>query len=126
MELELKHIDHYLRHGLKAIILGSLDIISEVDFEHGIVTGLNNGNCLVKDIKLALHPLSEYCGETTGGEVKKKLNCSFDVVNEIWNLQSGHLSLEQISVETYVVMCKNHIDGFGLIESGLAIDINTL
>jgi hypothetical protein len=54
------------------------------------------------------------------------LNCDFETVNEIWDLDSGTIKLEDVKLKTYNTMCKNHIDFNKLIEKGLAIDINTL
>lgn len=76
--------------------------------------------------KPALHPLSEYCHKMIAGHVMSILNCDLKTIREIWELYDGTKKLENISLKTYNVMCKNHIDFNGLIDDGLAIDINTL
>lgn len=76
-------------------------------------------------IKPILRPLSDYFRKT-GKQVMDELNCSLDVVQEIWELTDGRKKLDQISVKTYNVMRENQIDFNRLIEAGLAADINTI
>lgn len=73
-----------------------------------------------------LHPLSEYAGNITGGEVSKKLQCSLSIVHEIWSLEDGEKHLYEITHGCMSVMNRNLIDYKKLIKKGEAIDINTL
>ena len=134
MKLELKHIAPYLPYGLN--LLEEFDINDdkvrilrgiELDF---VVTDLErfpfNQRLNYYEIKPILHPLSEYCGQITAGDIMKKLNCNIKTVHQIWDLQSNEINIENMSVGAYNVMCKNHIDFNNLIENNLAIDINTI
>jgi len=78
-------------------------------------------------IKPILRPLSDYCKKgTTIKNVMDSLDCSRLVVCQLWDLYDRRLDLKAVKLETYEIMCKNHIDFNRLIEKGLAIDINTL
>jgi len=121
-KLELKHLAPYLPYGLKGI--NSFGNQIEIHAHHYLMDGRFIG--LHPKCKPILHPLSEYCGEITGGDVKNKLNCKLSNVHEIWDLFSHDISLDEVSYGTYLVMCKNHIDFNGLIEKGLAISYNEI
>lgn len=132
MELEFKQIAAYLPYEIKAQDVATKEIrtVTWLHFTYTAETvGLNHliyeGLMLVKH-KPILRPLSDYFGNKTGREVMDELNCSSDVVCEIWELADGRKNLDQISLKTYNVMCENHIDFNRLIESGLAVDINTI
>ena len=49
-----------------------------------------------------------------------------DAYNDIMNGVGFGVKIEQIPYELHEFLFENHIDVFGLIEKGLAIDINTL
>lgn len=49
-----------------------------------------------------------------------------DAYNEIMNGIGFGVKIEQIPYELHDFLFENHIDVFGLIEKGLAVDINTL
>lgn len=49
-----------------------------------------------------------------------------DAYNDIMNGVGFGVKIEQIPYEHHEFLFENHIDVFGLIEKGLAIDINTL
>lgn len=74
--------------------------------------------------KLILRPLSDFAGKRTGKDVMNELECSLKVVHEIWELENRYKTLNQISYECYMVMCKNLIDFNRLIKHDLAIDMN--
>lgn len=71
MKLELKYINPYLIYGLTAETFSSdsdkqvVDIISSVDYEHSIITFLNEGNRHIYDVKPLLRPLSQLTKEIT-------------------------------------------------------------
>ena len=132
MELELKHIAAYLPYDLKAqsISTKQVRIVTWTHFSYNIQTvGINHLICeglLLDKHKPILRPLSMYCGKMIAKDAMKLLNCDVSVVHEIWELQDGTKSLDQISVKTYNVMCENHVDFDRLIDANLAVDINTL
>jgi hypothetical protein len=126
MKLELKHLAPYTLYGLKGQLFNNIDIVTGVDFEHGIIETMNNNNCLIENFKPILIPLSYFSGSRTGKDVMVDLECDLGTVHELWDLYDGSKILDRISIKTYNVMCKNHIDFNRLIEKGLAIYINTL
>jgi len=76
-------------------------------------------------IKPILRPLSDF-EKITCLILMDRFNCSMEIIHEIWSLIQKNISLEDISLKTYLMMCKNHIDFNCLIEKGLALDINKL
>tara|TARA_R110000772_G_scaffold203438_1_gene313619 strand:- start:1360 stop:1770 length:411 start_codon:yes stop_codon:yes gene_type:complete len=134
MELELKHIVVYLNHGLNVEIkYGQEKRILTIDalFRNGIVVFHHSNERFnsniereIKDIKPTLRPLSDLTKEE---------------FNHVWEHETDFLSVELIVDLGYEALLaqkfshyfweslyKNHIDIHGLIEQGLAIDINTL
>ena len=133
MELELKHLAPYLPYKLKLRFMHPY-------VDHQTIGVLNNIYNCDDDVKLSVNysddehiwmykpiliPLSGF-EKVIAKDLMIKFSCKLDVVQEIWRLIQKEIKLEEISLKTYNVMCKNHIDFNGLIEAGLAIDINTL
>jgi hypothetical protein len=132
MKLELKHLAPYLPYGLKAIDSdGNIDIVTCIDIEE--IDGY--------EIKPILRPLSDLDKEIThNGESFVPLNkifrsyysdygFDFCAINnfEAWALdEDGHPTDETMTLNDYLLFFEWHFDVFGLIDNGLAIDINTL
>jgi len=129
-KLELKHLAPYLDHKLKFkindLVCTMIGLTEEIVFtETGFVFNYSSESAINLLFPI-LRPLSDF-KEPTRGELKEKYNCSSDVIEEVWRLMyDDFFKLKQISLETYEMFCKNHIDFQGLIEKNLAIDINTL
>lgn len=142
-KLELKHLAPYAIHGIFVEVFGNKDILTGIDFEHGIVETLNNNNCLVEDLKIYLRPLSDL----TDNELKEFFNDSdIDIVRMKYAIVVNYKMMGEWFKETiplrkvledwtsnlvmsawlYNKLLENHYDLFGLIEKGLAIDKNTL
>ena len=85
-----------------------------------------NEETLIHDVLPILRPMLDLMELRTAGEVMKELGCELKYVHEIWALCNGETNIKDVSYEAILVMCKNHIDFQGLVENGLAIDINTL
>ena len=77
----------------------------------GLISALTQDN-----YKPILKPLKHFYGKKTAKEVMEELDCSLKVVHEIWALIEGDKFLKDISVEAYLVICKNHIDFNSLIQ----------
>ena len=107
MKLELKHLAPYLPYGLE--IINNVDKKRELTIEY-----LNYWNESTIEIKPILRPLSDY---------------TEDYAN-FWNYSFRDFKWEiknkQVSVLCWQDLLSKHYDVFGLIEAGLAIDINTL
>ena len=110
MKLELKHLAPYLPYGLK-FYWEQLDgtpnkpwtlTINSIEF------ALENQN------KPILHPLSDLTDYV-----------SQSLLDRIENSSSRDLT-ESLNYNSVCYLLEHHFDVFGLIEKGLAIDINTL
>lgn len=118
MKLELKHLAGYLPYGLKYEWSNSIyyyEHCSSRDFDY-------------ENSKPILRPLSYLTKEIeVYGEkfvpIKEYDYLRFD---EISNYKGGSNTLNFIQVREQNVLLELHFDIYGLIEKGLAIDINTL
>ncbi len=80
---------------------------------------------IISNVKPILHPLSEYkdCDEVFDEMSEYSEELFIDLfLGAITPLNK----FDHINVSVYNALLKNHFDVFGLIESGLAIDINTI
>ena len=114
MKLELKHLAGYLPYGLKVL---------HNDFKNHILTmdscGSESDSLSIEDIeeyaRPILHPLSDLSNKYVSQSILDRINeCSSKDIKEALNYNSI----------TYLLQI--HFDIYGLIENGLAIDINTL
>jgi len=110
MELQLKHLAPYLPYELKC-----------QDFKSNITITLTpkdlSGFYFYESCKPILRPLSDWLD-----------NPKHKAVNEIHNVKGYFNTVGFYELPYYIIslMFEEHIDVFGLIEKGLAIDINTL
>lgn len=141
-KLELKHIAPYLPYGLKGRVdkesylqeererIGELKTIDLADLYYELVVYGDLGYflCDISDIKPILRPLSDLTKEISNGvglfyPYEELHLCYSDVTNflneDLWIGQWW--DYEKVSK-----LFEWHFDVFGLIEKGLAIDINTL
>tara|TARA_R110000823_G_C15725246_1_gene479131 strand:+ start:319 stop:678 length:360 start_codon:yes stop_codon:yes gene_type:complete len=119
MKLELKHLAPYLTYGLKFI-----DIPEGYNQQREL--NIDSFNWLLTDGKPILRPLKEmYQVEEIMYEFSEYdlelFETSFFILGIGCTNRFSHLNVDQ-----YNMILKNHFDIFGLIEQGLAIDINTL
>lgn len=148
MKLELKHLIYQNYRPLRVLIGGStIDLITEIDFENKLVSFLNSGNRLLKDglFKLILHPVSDLTKEIEVNSerfvpvnVLNKMVYEFDNINIsfVWcdNILGSYLAWQANNDKTnrpvpycvYEKLLGWHFDIYGLIDAGLAVDINTL
>ena len=123
-KLELKHLAPYLPYGLKCIFLNETELRS-IDFLTRRCSFTNGMSCPVNHegshyFQPILRPLSDLKGSG--------LKLSSYTMQQTSNLTVG-LEWGIFSTSPYtdlVILFENHFDVFGLIESGLAVDINTL
>ena len=132
MKLETKHLAPYLPYNLKCEVLNSGQ-----EKEIGEMIAVYNdgsacfGNIVESEkgfeyIKPILQPLFndnfDYTIFLMDNFPEEKWA---DAYNDIMNGVGFGVKIEQIPYELHDFLFKNHIDVFGLIEEGLAIDINT-
>ena len=124
--LTIKHLSAYLPYGLKAIDSdGNIDIVTCIDIEE--IDGYNIKPILrpLSDLqKLIVEEFDKYDGIRDGKANYQIIDlfceengCYGDVVN---------IDLTKLPYECAIYIFENHYDFFGLIDKGLAIDINTL
>lgn len=124
VELKLKHLVPYLPYGLKLKGNTNGNIIPEMNtlfIEKGVLHLRKRFGSVEKhQWKPILRPLSD-------------LNTKpyFDIQAEIWNRtdydkETNTIDISNINYGIMLKLFEYHFDVFGLIEKGLAIDINTL
>lgn len=133
MKLELKHLVYQNHKPLKVVFsdTNEVDIITQIDFENGIVSFLNRKeNYLLSSgiFKLVLIPLSDLTKEIKKNNDIINFQKHFNQYDFEWLITSNN-KMKLINSLDYFLVSKLfewHFDVFGLIEKGLAIDINTL
>ena len=116
MELEVKHIAPYLPYGLKIIVVG-------FNIPNGIINLTPAYLADTKGVKPILHPLSDL----TNSPYRDCLwleDESINYINEYYT--TPRVLLCNIDGEFLMYLIENKFDIFGLIEEGLAIDVNEL
>jgi len=127
MKLELKHLAQYLPYELRYANTKNDKIYTMKSVSNGInMVDFGWGDAMeIKEVKPILHPLSDF-EKAICKDLMIKFSTSLMIIHEIWNLIQKEKTLNQINYETYLFMCKNHVDFNNLIENNLAIDINTI
>jgi hypothetical protein len=131
MKLELKHLAHYLPYELKMELLDFP--LSKTFGRHFRILRLDCGhdfNHYLSDNKVrpVLRPLSELDWQIIINELHGNMcDAYFDFIDS-WHENSTiqDTRFEQMPYEIISILFREHFDVFGLIEKGLAIDINTL
>jgi len=146
MKIELKHLAPYLPYGLKVQYIGSLDDENKRIESGYIKIGeiANIGNIEIRyqspiiwmdfkrgyfgisidQIKPILRPLSDYTDITS--KSMSDLDCDLTDQMDIQEFALKKMSLSSLLYSSFDVLTRNHVDIFGLIPEGLAIDINTI
>jgi len=120
MKLEIKHLAGYLPYGLKGNYLLSNVVNTSKDELRDKLLTIDNVKFFLDYATPILRPLSDL--------TKEEWNSVF-VDSDIDNILSIYQSDKHLGcVEYYLVniLLSHHFDIYGLIENGLAIDINTL
>jgi len=117
MKLELKHLAPYLPYKLQIVYEDYACELEGLDTHIDSVI-VERVNCDLEYIKPILRPLSDLNKEEYA-DFKHKYN-----LREIedWN----NANPNSWSLECAIRLFQMHFDVFGLIEKGLAVDINTL
>lgn len=83
-KLLIEHIAPYLPYGLMGLFFSKKDLLFGIDGDN-ILSSLNNGNCLIKDFKPLLVPLSEFTNE----HWRNVFECGFNN-----NINKGYRSMD--------------------------------
>ena len=156
MKLELKHLSAYLPYGLEMIFQDPKGRITKMrgicDYaEKGITVSTGHGGIWIEDsgMKPILRPLSDLEKHIDLGGLKlialEELQVMYNTINEtqltklnfyyteedgfcLFGIADEFENEKEIAMPLYMYenMFRWHFDVYNLIESGLAIDINTL
>lgn len=123
MKLELKHLSPYLPYGLKGEITRNIYPRSK-EIKEVTITNISDWNTRAYSIKPILRPLSELFED----KYKNLFFISDYTYAILRKVQDGNKynEVEALPYFVTVKLLENHFDVFGLIEKGLAIDINIL
>ena len=131
MKLELKHLSPYLPYKLRGVFLHTDNTIEYVKITMASSNGIgyddeefykNVGDKNYYELtKPILRPLSDLKLSEWKSKVFKLQNKYNDST-----LLFCDFDRKELSVWEYDFLLRNHFDVFGLIEKGLAIDINTI
>ena len=145
-KLELKHLAAYLPYNVKMFANGFLGTLQTMNIDNTTQSGYKirvscsdwweNNNIDGKIYKPILRPISDLTKEIeVNGEQTTPIDWIWDNVKHIdYFFDYGYLMVEECNIENIEMYPYNvikqllswHFDVFGLIQSGLAIDINTL
>jgi hypothetical protein len=143
MKLELKHLAPYLPYGLKIEMIdlkgGRCGIYTlDVNAGSGGLVYVGVDRVMSKELKPILRPLSDLTKEIEvdgqmfvasekifqnvmrGGKHESDINYAFGCKESLL------MHMESMPYHAMIKLFEWHFDVFGLIDSGLAIDINTL
>ena len=130
MKLELKHLAPYLPYGLKFYVENVVKGKYTKSYSWELTLETDLKQVLDFQNKPILRPLSDLTEEIENFRDKPEDNC---LVMDNWIDHfldfTGKVNEANINACPYGLMqilLENHFDIFGLIEKGLAIDINTL
>ena len=116
MKLELKHLAPYLPYGLSIKnSIGKVIELTVMDFCYH----------LDKGFKPILRPLSDL-KEGDFGEYLIEEFYTLDFEKQILRILEDNRWVNQCDYLLIQLLIENHYDVFGLIDKGLAIDINTI
>lgn len=135
----MKHLTPYLTSQLMIKSMYSSQLWEMQGIQDALFINLghsstNHSPALIKECKPILRPLSDLlsCGafaeiETVSEEKMNEymwddLKCSLERCEK----HNAPLHLERVPYWVFEILFKYHVDVFGLIDKGLAIDINTL
>lgn len=137
MELEKKHVAAYFPYDIKYKKRNSIIKTVKAINQKGVYSATDFDATPYSDIKLILHNLSDLTKEIEHNGKKfnpndrlKAMDLPYYEIGFGWSYV-GAAFLVKRSIDTYNQMIEWHFDveclnGIGLIEHGLAIDINTI
>jgi len=125
-ELELKHFAPYVMAGVSYQIAENVIGVFNAEDLYDLMCNFRDyeNYDAKKHYRLILNPLNDY-QDITGNAMN---NLGIDLGDQIIlsNLANKTLGLSSLDYSTYEIAIKNHIDIFGMIEKGWAIDKKTV
>lgn len=126
-KLELKHLAAYLPYGLKIMAGGIITKIFSINTDYNTLKYVDSEgepyNTAIWRIKPILRPLSEIVNVINEFEQMEYYGSNYKNGEMIDGFSFG--GILKLSINDYQKLLSLHFDIYNLIESGLAIDINT-
>lgn len=126
MKLELKHLAPYLPYGLKMVVKND-------NSTQKWILGTENIRHAIEWWKPILRPLNDalthkvFSGDPQEGDINDLFIDSSGRLSMDFEVGGSTASWDILSIQKYMqIYFENHFDVFGLIDAGLAIDINTI
>lgn len=126
-KIEFKHLAPYLPYGLKVMYTdGKIYEVCGLNIYSDCILNVSGVETLpFKDIKPILRPLSDL--SEVGNQMERDCNHTIWYENGAWSdSMTDDFSIDWIPKVCYEWLIERHFDVFGLLDSGLAININTL
>lgn len=124
----MEHLAPYLQYGVKVQIeFDSTNVVEEVLSiypKDGYIGIDNECAVLLTDCKLLLRPLSDY--KDVNSKAMSDLNCDISTQIMIADFAIKAIGLHHLPYIAVCVLFQNHLDVFGLIDKGFAVDMNTI
>ena len=126
MKLELKHLAPYLPYGLKVFLgnterdLTAVSIDSKFIFVTQWAGSREKQMTDIENVKPILKSLSE-CTDINSPFLNS-INADLPIQMQICDLANKRIGYWNCSYQAINTMCEHHIDIFGLIDAGLAIE----
>ena len=128
MKLELKHLAPYLPYSLKYLYNDEILELDGLDVNQDVFN-CDMGETPFENIKPILRPLSDLTKQHEADMTEYS-----DIERVVFSGNPSNLYFTNTEEKTYLddyvdslnYLLSHHFDVFGLIEAGLAIDINTL
>lgn len=135
MKLELKHLTPYLPYSLDMFVYDDIEELIGLDSLEIEIKTISGDYKITEFIKPILRPLSDLNQEVEIDGVNtipiKKLGSRYSTITCMIYKNTIQLDVNDLSsinllhyMITFEKLCKMHFDLFGLIDNGLAIDIN--
>lgn len=137
MKLELKHLTPYLPYSLDMFVYDDIEELIGLDSLEIEIKTISGDYKINEFIKPILRPLSDLNQEVEIDGVNtipiQKLGSRYSTITCMIYKNTIQLDVNDLSsinllhyMITFEKLCKMHFDLFGLIDNGLAIDINTV
>lgn len=132
MKLEIKHLSVYLPYGLKFKTNTGWCTLLTINYDDNLINESYEETYDLKDIKPILRPLSDLYKEDLNYLVNNHSTDWFAdtnneyLINDYLEKENLHHYIEFLPFGLVQWFIENHYDIFGLIEKGLAINVNTL
>lgn len=125
-KLTIKELTPYLPYGLKFLETGFQKIKEMDGIDSSIIYFKDDMGNYFDEIKPILHPLSDLTSSNVSKVMRKYFCNEIEIERDLQKIGMLVYNPVYCSYSIIEALLSEHFDVFGLIEKGLAIDINTL